>query len=282
MTRVPELHPDADRSMHEPTLLIGVSARIYHPTSPVLDLGGVWTRTLHYLEQSVALWLMHGGALPVMIPAFEKASLMQLEDLHPGHFTAALDGLVLQGGADVSPDSYGERPLRPEWAGDPIRDRYEIDLIRAFVDAGKPVFGICRGLQILNVAFGGTLYQDLRTQLPHAAIHVSDSHYEHNLHALRIEPDRLLAGLYRDDVEMFVNSIHHQGIKDMAPSFQVEARCPQDDVIECISRHTDNFIVGVQWHPEFHSTVNSKHFDDRPLLNSFLDACRRSKRKINQ
>ena len=78
----------------KPPLLIGVSARIYYPNAPILDLGGVWTRTLHYLEQSVALWLMRAGALPVMIPAFESASLVRREHLNLRHYVDALDGLV--------------------------------------------------------------------------------------------------------------------------------------------------------------------------------------------
>ena len=115
-------------------LLIGVSARIYHPASPVLDLGGVWTRTLHYLEQSVAHWLMSPQVLAVMIPAVDSDSVVTRADLNLKHYAAALDGLVLQGGNDLSPESYGETPMRPEWAGDRVRDRYEMELVQAFVD----------------------------------------------------------------------------------------------------------------------------------------------------
>ena len=135
-------------------LLIGLSARIYHPAQgEALELGGVWTKTLHYLEQAAAHWVMHGGAMAVMVPAVDAGSTVTRADVHLGHYAAALDGLVLQGGSDVAPQSYGETPLDPRWAGDAARDRYEIALVRAFVDAGKPVFGICRGLQLLNVAF---------------------------------------------------------------------------------------------------------------------------------
>ena len=85
-----------------PPLLIGVSARIYYPAGPVLDLGGVWTKTLHYLEQSVAQMLVRSGALPVMIPAVDSQSVVKRSDLHLGHYARALDGLVLQGGNDVA------------------------------------------------------------------------------------------------------------------------------------------------------------------------------------
>ena len=202
-----------------PTMLIGVSARIYYPSGPVLDLGGVWTKTLHYLEQSVALWLIRGGALPVMIPAFESASLVRREHLNLRNYVDALDGLVLQGGNDVAPQSYGETPLQPQWQGDAVRDRYEIELIHAFVEAGKPVFGICRGLQVLNVAFGGTLWQDLSTQCPSVVHHISDGLYEKNQHTLALTPGGWMHSLYPDNTEFTVNSIHHPGIKPLARSF---------------------------------------------------------------
>ena len=101
---------------NSPTMLIGVSARIYYPSGPVLDLGGVWTKTLHYLEQSVAQWVMRGGALPVMIPAVDAQSVVQRDDLNLRHYADALDGLVLQGGNDVAPQTYGESPLSPAWS----------------------------------------------------------------------------------------------------------------------------------------------------------------------
>lgn len=262
------------------TMLIGVSARIYHPSAPVLDLGGVWTKTLHYLEQSVALWLMRGGALPVMIPAFEADSLVRREHLNIMNYVDALDGLVLQGGNDVAPESYGEVPLQPQWHGDAIRDRYEIELIQAFVSAGKPVFGICRGLQILNVAFGGTLWQDLPTQRPGGVHHISEGLYERNVHALTLTPGGWLHGLYPEQSTFTVNSIHHQGIKTLAQSFDIEAVCPVDGTIEAIHRSQGSFIAGVQWHPEFalpapYADADSAlHFNDRPILESFLQAAR--------
>lgn len=275
-------HSFLGHAIHEmphqkPTLLIGVSARIYYPNTPVLDLGGVWTKTLHYLEQSVALWLIRGGALPVMIPAFESQSLVQREHLNLRHYVQALDGLVLQGGNDVAPASYGEEPLQPEWAGDAVRDRYEMELIQAFVAAGKPVFGICRGLQVLNVAFGGSLYQDLPLQRGLANTHLRLEAYEKNFHALELERGGWLSGLYPAPAPLQVNSIHHQGIKDLAPTFRVEARCPLDGSIEAISRHTESFIAGVQWHPEFHPVGESDVFDDTPILRSFLQACRQTR-----
>ena len=254
-------------------LLIGVSARIYHPDSPVLDLGGVWTKTLHYLEQSVALWLMTQDAVPVMVPAVASGSLQSRKALQLEAYAAALDGLVLQGGADVAPQSYGEKPLRPEWAGDAVRDQYEVALIHAFVAARKPVFGICRGLQILNVAFGGSLFQDLPTQHGPSVTHFAPGIYERNHHPVDIEPDSWLARVYPGLRRTWVNSIHHQAIQRLAPGFEVGARSLEDQTIEAISCHEGSYIAGVQWHPEFPTRGGDSPFDDQPLLRDFLQAC---------
>ena len=127
-------------------LRIGVSACFFHadPTRPVFK-----GKTLLYAEESMLDLLGRCGALAYLIPR-PAPNGPSIED-----YVHDLDGLLLEGGSDVCPRSYGEEPLRPEWAGDEPRDRYEIDLIHAFHDAGKPVLGICRGVQILNVAFGG-------------------------------------------------------------------------------------------------------------------------------
>ncbi len=261
------------------SLLIGVSARIYQPQSPVLDLGGIWTRTLHYLEQSVAHWVMSGGAMPVMVPEVERDSLVQRSEVRLDWYADQLDGLLLQGGNDVAPQSYDETPLRPEWSGDRVRDRYEMELIQAFVDAGKPVFGICRGLQVLNVHFGGTLLQDIPTQRPKARCHVDRSAYDRLHHEVVFEPGSRLETLYPGRPRATVNSIHHQAIKDLAPGFVVEARCPEDGMIEAIRRGEGSYVAGVQWHPEFHPPGHATLFDDSALLQDFLSAARTAARR---
>jgi putative glutamine amidotransferase len=177
-------------------LLIGVSARIYYPGSQGA-LPGVFTKTLHYLEQSVAHWVLSGHAMAVMIPAVTKDSIVLRSDLELHDYAQALDGLVLQGGNDVAPECYGEAPLQPEWAGDAVRDKYEIELIDAFVKAGKPVFGVCRGLQLLNVMFGGTLWQDIGSQRPEALAHREIGRYERHFHAVDFVPGTRLAGSTR-------------------------------------------------------------------------------------
>ncbi|WP_088278422.1 gamma-glutamyl-gamma-aminobutyrate hydrolase family protein [Ideonella sp. A 288] len=255
-------------------LLIGVSARIYYPGSQGA-LPGVFTKTLHYLEQSVAHWVLSGHAMAVMIPAVTKDSIVMRSDLELHDYADALDGLVLQGGNDVAPESYGERPMHPDWAGDAVRDKYEIELIDAFVQAGKPVFGVCRGLQLLNVMFGGTLWQDIGSQRPEARAHRELGMYERHFHEVELLPGTHLAGLYPGVPRAVANSIHHQGIKDLAPGFIVEARCPEDGMVEAIRRADGgSWVAGVQWHPEFHDPQDPATIDDTPMLQDFLAACR--------
>lgn len=252
-------------------LKIGISACLLHPESTREAYG---SKTLQYVEQSTAQWIASGGALPVMIPSLtDTSSCVVPSDSRVSDYAQWLDGLVLHGGADVWPGNYGEAPLRADWTGDRVRDDYEKALVAAFVAAGKPVFGICRGLQLINVAFGGSLYQDISSQLPQAVVHDDEAAFELNFHQLAVVPETQLATLLKDASSFKINSIHHQGIKDLAPGFVVEARCPDDGMIEAI-RHTGGaYVAAVQWHPEFHAS-DLGTLDDRPLLMDFLDAAR--------
>ncbi len=261
-----------------PWLRIGVSARIYYPAGPVLDMGGVWTKTLHYLEQSVAHWVLGGGALPMMVPAVDADSIVKRKEIDLEHYAESLDGLVLQGGNDVAPESYGETPLHVDWAGDRVRDRYEMELVAAFVAAGKPVFGICRGFQLLNVMYGGTLLQDIAAQRPQSQAHRDVPKYERHFHDIEVLPGSRLAELYPGVKRAVANSIHHQGIKDLSPQFIAEAVCPEDGMVEAIRKRGDSYVAAVQWHPEFHDTELHGTFDDAAMLQDFLTAARATRK----
>jgi putative glutamine amidotransferase len=253
-------------------LKIAISACFFHP-----DPGrkAAPSKTLQFIEQSTAHWVMALGALPVMVPA--PAGDTFRGDVVLDHYAQWLDGLVLHGGADVWPGSYGEEPLRPEWSGDRHRDAYEIALVKAFEAAGKPVFGICRGLQLINVAHGGTLYQDIATQKPGALTHRDAAAYDLNFHHVEILPDTRLAELLPGERRHKINSVHHQGIKDLAPGFAVEALSPDDGVIEAIRHQGAAWVAAVQWHPEFHFPQLGV-VDDTPLLHDFLQAARAARK----
>ena len=187
------------------------------------------------------------------------------------NYVHALDGLVLQGGADVSPSSYGQQPLRPEWSGDRVRDRYEIELIEGFLAQGKPILGICRGAQLINVAFGGTLLQDILTQRPNAHRHVDADLYDQHQHEVRFEPGSRLAAIYSGLEGGRVNSIHHQAVDRLGSDLLLEARSVEDGVVEAIRARGSAFVAGVQWHPEFHAATPGL-LSGEPLLDAFLAA----------
>ena len=257
--------------MKKDRLKIAISACFLHPDPSRTVFA---KKTLQYIEQSMAHWVMSTGALPVMIPSPAGDSVQG--EPHFEDYAQWLDGLVLHGGADVWPGSYGETPLQERWSGDRLRDEYEQALVKAFVAAGKPVFGVCRGLQLINVAFGGTLYQDIGTQRPDSLVHRDADRYDHNFHQLEIVPETRLQGLLAGAQSCKINSIHHQGIKQLAEGFVVEARCPDDGMIEAIRHTGPSYIAAVQWHPEFHRKELDT-LDDTPLLNDFLEAARAAK-----
>jgi putative glutamine amidotransferase len=181
---------------------------------------------------------METGALVYMIPNPPKGSKLKIRDL-----VADLDGLILEGGSDVSPKSYGEEPLRPEWGGDFIRDQYEIALLKEFKKAGKPVLGVCRGAQLINVAFGGTLYQDIETQIPAALVHRNWDIYDQLFHEIDLVPGSGLARMSKQ-LRVKVNSVHHQAIKDLGRGLVVEARSSLDRVAEAISAEFNCQSIG--------------------------------------
>jgi putative glutamine amidotransferase len=252
-------------------LKIGISASFFHadPQRPVFK-----GMTLQYIEQNVAHWLMQRDVLAFMIPSPHGGTRRESSRVTLDAYANELDGLVLMGGSDVCPETYGERALRPEWNGDRLRDDYEIALLDTFVRHRKPVLGICRGAQIINVAFGGTLYQDLATQLPGALKHRDWSIYERNCHATSLVPGTSLAKLYPGATLVKTNSVHHQAVKDLGRHLVVEAWSEPDRVAEAIRWTGPTYVLGVQWHPEFHPPGDDSFIDDTPLLDDFLHHAR--------
>jgi putative glutamine amidotransferase len=248
-------------------LKIGISACFFHedPQRPVFK-----GMTLQYIEQNVAHWLMQRDVLAFMVPSPEGRTRRPGSKATVEAYADALDGLVLMGGSDVCPETYGERALRPEWNGDRIRDDYEIALLRAFAALRKPVLGVCRGAQVINVAYGGTLYQDLATQLPAALNHRNWAIYEENCHATSLVPGTRLAELYPGVRVVKTNSIHHQAVKTLGADLVVEAWSEPDHVVEALRHTGPGYVFGVQWHPEFHAPDDPSFVDDTPILDDFL------------
>lgn len=254
-------------------LKIGISACFFHPDDQRVIFKG---KTLQYIEQSVAHWVGSQGALPVMVPSPEGDTSRGAVGY--ADYADWLDGLVLMGGSDMWPGHYGEEPMKPQWAGDAVRDRYETALARAFVAVGKPVFGVCRGLQVLNVAFGGSLLQDIDTLRPASVPHRDAGLYDRNFHDVEFVPGTRLAQLYPGTPRVRANSVHHQAINRLASDFVVEAHCPDDQMIEAVRWRGPSFVAAVQWHPEFHDPTDRSVIDDGPILKDFLDAARAARK----
>ena len=254
--------------MTERKLLIGISPRTLREVPAELGFRG---KTLQFLEQSVPHWAMAMGVLVVMVPTVEAARAFRPATVTPEDYVQALDGLILQGGSDIHPSFYGEEITHARGRIDPERDRFELALLRAFAAAGKPVFGICRGMQLINVAFGGSLFQDLHEDaVTSEAHHVLDLYDEH-IHHVRLE------GWMREVYEGIdggrVNSIHHQGVRRLGEGLVAEAWA-EDGVVEAVRRRDGGFVVGVQWHPEFHDDRWSDLLAADPLMHAFFAAAR--------
>lgn len=194
-----------------------------------------------FLAQIIAAVETAGGD-PVTIPVdTDEATLRDI--------FAGLDGLLLSGGGDLDPATYGSTPTALVDGIDPQRDRTELELARRALVEGKPVLGICRGLQVLNVANGGTLYRDI-SEHPDAQRHTfyPDLPYDLLAHSIQINASSRLAQIVgRTTLE--VNSLHHQACQAVAPGLQVVARAP-DGMIEALEAPEHPFALGVQWHPE--------------------------------
>jgi putative glutamine amidotransferase len=187
--------------------------------------------------------LLKAGAAPLLIPHIaDKAVLRAVYE--------RLDGLLLPGGGDIDPVHYGES--RHENCNEPSaeRDDTELALARWAMDGEMPVLAICRGIQVLNVALGGSLYQDIQAQIPGAERHDWYPGYprDHLPHSVELDPQARLAHIVGASL-LPVNSLHHQSLKDVAPGLTVVARAP-DGVIEAVEAVDHPFAIGVQWHPE--------------------------------
>jgi putative glutamine amidotransferase len=195
------------------------------------------------MNQTYVRVLENLGALPIMIP------LQMSEQTLRGIFER-LDGLFLPGGEDVDPSAYGQEPHPQLGAPDKERDRTELLLTRWALEAGMPLLGVCRGVQVINVVCGGTLYQDLHSQRADLAKHdyFPPTFERFRIsHQVTIEPDSRLARALGTMHE--VNSMHHQGIDRLGQALRIVARA-EDGLPEAVEAPLLPFVVGVQWHPE--------------------------------
>jgi len=180
------------------------------------------------------------------------------------------DGFLLSGGGDIDAKYFNERNLPFNGELSPYRDPMEIIITREAVKQNKPIFGICRGIQIMNVALGGTIYQDIHSQIKDRQLykHQQEAPKWYPIHRIKIENDSKLKEWFGQEY-VEVNSFHHQAVKDVAEGFKVSARAG-DGIIEAIEYTGHKFAVGVQWHPELMWQKNELFLR---LFRQFVSAC---------
>jgi len=215
--------------------------------------------------------ILRAGGAPMLIPPVpDELTLRLLFD--------RLDGLLLAGGGDIAPVNYGAEPHPNLGTIDPLRDGAELPMARWAVAEGKPVLGICRGIQVLNVALGGTLYQDIPSEIENALAHnlsYEREDWTHLAHELRLAPGsrlRQLLGVER----LLVNSLHHQAVRDLAPGLRAVAWAP-DEVIEAVEGVGEGFVMGVQCHPEALQGGADPRW--QRLFAAFVDSCGTGQRR---
>ena len=223
-------------------------------------------------ETKDSFWMLPGymdgvaaaGGLPVMLPLCSgEAELSQLFSM--------CDGFLLTGGHDVSPELYGAQRLPVCGACSPERDRMESALLNLAMAADKPVLGICRGVQFINAALGGTLWQDLPSQRPSPVDHHQSPPYDVPAHSVSVLPGTPLAAAIGAG-ERRVNSYHHQAVRDLAAPLRAMA-VAEDGLVEALWHPAHRFLWGVQWHPEFAWRVDPAA---RAVFDAFVGACGQS------
>ena len=216
------------------------------------------------MAQSYVSAIQNSGAVPLILP-------LTLEEGECRQLAGTLDGFLFTGGPDVHPFLFGEDTM--EGCGDrsPLRDQTELTLFSAVYQQKKPVLGVCRGTQLINIALGGDIYQDLGSQLPGRLpiAHRQPFHLSNPSHRVALETDSLLAQI-SGETRIETNSAHHQAVRNTAAALSVCGRTA-DGVIEAVEQRDYPFLIGVQWHPEMLADTYSHA---SRLFEAFVRACR--------
>lgn len=243
---------------------------------PVIGiLGNVWfvnepeiqnAQYKMYMNQTYMESVKRSGGIPVLFPPTKEYDGEELEQ-----FVTMMDGLLLPGGDDIAPYFYGEEPHPATGYFLSWVDKAHLEAAKIAEKLGKPVLGICRGMQILNIAFGGTLYQDLPSQKEGVIQHSQKAPRCEGSHYITVKEDTFL-NQWTGETKLLVNSHHHQAVKKLAEDFRVIAEA-SDGVIEAIEHENGTPMVGVQWHPEALTMSGVK--EEKKIFEGFVKLCKK-------
>ena len=232
---------------------------------PLIALMPLWD------EKMNSYWMLPGymdliiksGGVPVMLSfSDDEQSVKEIAD--------RFDGFVFTGGDDIDPAKYGEEKIKE--CGQPCvhRDSLEFALFREVIKTDKPILGICRGMQFLNAALGGTLYQDLPTQKPSGVCHKQPAPFDALTHSVTVEKGTLLYDIVGTE-KLMVNTLHHQAVDKIAPCLVPCAKA-DDGLVEAVYDPEKAFLLGVQWHPEM---IFGQEENSIKIGKAFVEACRK-------
>ncbi|WP_262175753.1 gamma-glutamyl-gamma-aminobutyrate hydrolase family protein [Saccharococcus sp. Marseille-Q5394] len=229
---------------------------------PIIGITSNIDSAAHTLQNTYIQAVIDGGGVPFIIPTGVESDVQQI--------TTLLNGLIISGGGDMNPHLFNEEPWPELGNVTPERDSIEMELVRHMLKLDKPILGICRGHQVLNVALGGTLYQDIVSQVASPILqHDQKAKREYQSHAVHIEKGTILESITTSD-KIMVNSFHHQAVKDI-PSPLVVSGKASDGIAEAVESTDHHFVVGVQWHPE--SLMQNSDQVSRRLFEAYMKAC---------
>lgn len=204
--------------------------------------------------------VIRGGGVPIIIPVGADVEVLEAQ-------CGIVDGFIFTGGVDIDPIHYGEEVMLKNGEIDPRRDAFDLKLMEFAMASGKPILGICRGMQLLNVFNGGDLYQDLSLKESSVIKHNQEKHPESAIHQVSFMHNSILHGLFGDHYR--TNSFHHQAVKEVAKGFQMVAMS-RDGILEAMEKDGGQFVIGVQWHPEMMAATDEKMHG---LFVKFVEAC---------
>lgn len=233
--------------------------------APIIGITGDITFTKFYLD----FWNYRSGINDAYIRTVERGNAIPLilpvsKPIYASKIISNIDGLILSGGNDVSPFNYNEEPIDKLTSIDPSRDDFELALLKEAISNDKPVLCICRGAQMLNILFGGTLYQDTSCNKNFTLQHFQKSDPAIPVHKIKTKQDSFINSILGDEIS--VNSIHHQMIKKLGDGLEATATS-SDGVIEAIELKDSKFTVGIQWHPEIMAKSNIRM---QNIFNEFI------------